>query len=93
MNPNGWSFVRQLGSTSLLVYWVHTELVYGRWFGGMKESLTAGQAALMAAAIIGLMIALSVARTGWKDRPGFPVWFRQQWTALRADAVPQPAGD
>ena len=24
INPNGWSFVRQLGITSLLVYWVHT---------------------------------------------------------------------
>ena len=28
----GWSWVRQLGTTSLLVYWVHIELVYGRWF-------------------------------------------------------------
>lgn len=28
-----WSWVRQFGMTSLLVYWVHVELVYGRWFG------------------------------------------------------------
>ena len=34
-----WSWVRQLGTTSLLVYWVHIELVYGRWFGGFKGSL------------------------------------------------------
>ena len=27
----GWSWVRQFGTTSLLVYWVHVELVYGRW--------------------------------------------------------------
>ncbi len=26
----GWSPVSQLGTTSLLVYWVHIELVYGR---------------------------------------------------------------
>ncbi|MBL0160723.1 MAG: DUF1624 domain-containing protein [Bryobacterales bacterium] len=93
MNPNGWSFVRQLGGTSLLVYWVHTELVYGRWFGAMKESLTAGQAVVMAVLIITLMVLLSVARTGWKDRPGFPVWFRQQWNAWRAEPMAQPAGD
>src|SRR5580698_8829563 len=35
-----WSWVRQLGTTSLLVYWVHIELVYGRWFGAFKESLS-----------------------------------------------------
>ncbi len=93
MNPNGWSFVRQLGSTSLLVYWVHTELVYGRWFGWMKESLNAGQSALMAVLIIAMMIALSLARTGWKDRPGLPVWFRQQWSAWRTMPETQPAGD
>ena len=32
-----WSWVRQLGTTSLLVYWVHIELVYGRWFGAFKD--------------------------------------------------------
>ena len=29
---DGWSWVRQFGTTSLLVYWVHIELVYGRGF-------------------------------------------------------------
>ena len=38
----GWSWVRQLGTTSLLVYWVHIELVYGRWFGFWKENLRPG---------------------------------------------------
>ena len=32
-----WSWVRQLGTTSLLVYWVHIELVYGRWFGCVQR--------------------------------------------------------
>ncbi len=31
-----WSLFRQLGTTSLLVYWVHIELVYGRWFGFLE---------------------------------------------------------
>ena len=35
-----WSWIKQLGTTSLLVYWVHIELVYGRWFGSKKETLT-----------------------------------------------------
>ncbi|MBI4892696.1 MAG: hypothetical protein HY821_18875, partial [Acidobacteria bacterium] len=93
MNPTGWSFVRQLGTTSLLVYWVHTELVYGRWFGVWKESLGVPQTVAMAALIILMMIGLSVARTGWKGNPGLGVILRQQWTALRTEPVNQPAGD
>lgn len=60
-----WSWVRQFGTTSLLVYWVHIELVYGRWFGAEKESLSNLQCALAAVAVILLMLALSVARTRW----------------------------
>lgn len=61
----GWSWVRQLGTTSLLVYWVHTELVYGRWLGAWKENLTVGQTALMAVAVIALMLGISLAQTHW----------------------------
>jgi uncharacterized membrane protein len=65
----GWSWVRQLGTTSLLVYWVHIELVYGRWFGAWKEKLNIYQCAAAAAVVILLMIGLSVLRThvhwGW----------------------------
>ncbi|HYP14575.1 MAG TPA: heparan-alpha-glucosaminide N-acetyltransferase domain-containing protein [Bryobacteraceae bacterium] len=64
----GWSWVRQLGTTSLLVYWVHIELVYGRWFGFWKESLTLGQCTAVSIALIVLMVALSYTRTHW----GFP---------------------
>jgi len=93
MNPNGWSFVRQLGGTSLLVYWVHTELVYGRWFGVWKESLAVPQVLAMVALIVSLMVGLSVARTGWKGRPGVGVVLRQQWNAFRTMPANQPAGD
>src|SRR5262249_25769101 len=37
---NSFSWVRQFGTTSLLVYWVHIELVYGRWLGAKKASLS-----------------------------------------------------
>lgn len=60
-----WSFVRQLGTTSLLVYWVHIELVYGRWLGGWKESLTAGQCALVSVILILLMVGMSALRSNW----------------------------
>jgi uncharacterized membrane protein len=60
-----WSWVRQFGVTSLLVYWVHVELVYGRWFGFLKEQLSIGQTVFAAAVMILLMLALSLMRTNW----------------------------
>jgi hypothetical protein len=59
--------VRQFGTTSLLVYWVHIELVYGRWFGAEKETLSNVQCGLAAAAVILLMLGLSVAKTRWRS--------------------------
>src|SRR6202451_645981 len=60
-----WGWVRQLGTTSLLVYWVHIELVYGRWFGWLKESLGNVQCGIAAVIVILLMIGISVLRTRW----------------------------
>jgi len=57
--------VRQLGTTSLLVYWVHIELVYGRWFGAFKESLGNVWCGVAAVMVILLMVGLSVLRTRW----------------------------
>jgi len=71
----GWSWIRQIGTTSLLVYWVHVELVYGRWFWFFKESLTIGQAAASAILVILAMVALSYARTNWtRLRPAWIPW-------------------
>jgi uncharacterized membrane protein len=58
-----WSLFRQLGTTSLLVYWVHVELVYGRWFGIWKEALSVPQVVVYTVLLIALMTALSVMRT------------------------------
>lgn len=91
VNPDRWSFVRQLGTTSLLVYWVHTELVYGSWFWYWKNSLTAPQSFAVAFGVIALMIILSVLRTGWKDRPGLPVIVRRQWRQWRELPAGAPA--
>jgi hypothetical protein len=65
----GWSWLRQLGTTSLLVYWVHIELIYGRWLGSWKGALTVGQTVAASAALIVVMVLLSVVRTNW-DRIG-----------------------
>lgn len=67
-----WSWVRQLGTTSLLVYWVHIELVYGRWLGYFKENLTLGETTVMAVAVILAMLGLSLLRTNWA---AVRVWF------------------
>jgi fucose 4-O-acetylase-like acetyltransferase len=64
----GFSPVVQLGQTSLLVYWVHMEFVYGR-----LSILPKGRCSI-AAATAGLiiiffaMLALSIGKTNWKKR-------------------------
>jgi hypothetical protein len=69
-SANSWSWIRQFGVTSLLVYWVHIELVYGRWLGAWKERLSVEQTTLAAAGIIGLMLLLSVVRTNFSKIRG-----------------------
>jgi hypothetical protein len=78
----GWSWVRQLGTTSLLVYWVHIELVYGRWFGVWKENLSLAQCAVSALILILVMIGLSYARTNGR-------WPSFGFTGFMPDAEPR----
>jgi uncharacterized membrane protein len=66
VKEGAWSFVRQFGLTSLLVYWVHIELVYGRWFFFLKERLNVAQTVTAAVIVIVLMLALSLIRTNWE---------------------------
>jgi uncharacterized membrane protein len=61
-----WSWLRQLGTASLLVYWVHIELVYGRWFPEWKEHLEAWQCALVAGGLIVLMVILATLKAKLK---------------------------
>lgn len=66
----GWSWVRQFGTTSLLVYWVHIELVYGKasWF--FKDSLNIPQTFIAAAIVIPFMLMVSTIQTHrerWKE--------------------------
>lgn len=73
-NP-GWSWIRQLGTTSLAVYWVHIELTYGRWFQSWKGALNPWQIALASVALILAMVAMSVG-----------IWKVRIWRAARERA-------
>jgi len=57
----GWSFMRQLGTTSLVVYWTHVSLVYGRLTADYRQTLGIGQTLLVSAFMIVLMIGVSLA--------------------------------
>jgi hypothetical protein len=71
---DGWSWVRQFGTTSLLVYWVHIELVYGRAFWFLKSALNVSQTMVAAVFMILLMLAIATVKT-----------YRQQVRAYLAD--------
>ncbi len=62
-----WSIFRQLGTTSLLVYWVHIELVYGRWLAVFKESLGVIPVLFVTAGILALMVGISVLQTRYQE--------------------------
>jgi uncharacterized membrane protein len=68
LGQRGFSPMIQLGNTSLLVYWVHIEFVYGRF-----SILPKGQCSILKATagllvIFLAMLALSLVRTRWKKR-------------------------
>ena len=56
----------QMGQTSLLVYWVHIEFVYGRFSILQKGAQSIPMATLGLLVITAAMVLLSVARTRWK---------------------------
>jgi len=78
----GFSPVIQLGNTSLLVYWVHIEFVYGRFSILPKGRCTIWKASAGLLVIFLAMVGLSVLRTNWKKRRA---------TALRATPAPAAA--
>ncbi len=81
---DGWSWVRQFGTTSLLVYWVHIELIYGRWLWFWKNGLNVGQTVAAAIALILLMLGLSTAKT-YRHRIGTWIADTGWWWAPRIE--------
>jgi uncharacterized membrane protein len=71
--------LRQLGQTSLLVYWVHIEFVYGKFSILPKMSEGVWMATLGLAIIFVAMLLLSIARTRTKGRGGEVLaWVRRR---------------
>src|SRR5206468_7215931 len=64
----GFSPLIQLGNTSLLIYWVHIEFVYGRFSILPRRSLTIAGASAGLLIIFLAMLALSFVRTKTKGR-------------------------
>jgi len=64
----GFSPVIQLGKTSLLVYWVHIEFVYGRLSILPKRACSIPKATFGLFAIFLAMLALSILRTRYQKR-------------------------
>jgi peptidoglycan/LPS O-acetylase OafA/YrhL len=85
--PEGWSWVRQFGTTSLLVYWVHIELIYGRWMWFFKENLNVLQTVVISAAVILFMLGLSVAKT---RRVELRAWLSRFSRGTPANGLPAP---
>lgn len=80
-----WDPLVQLGKTSLLVYWVHIEFVYGRFSFLPKRGTSIATASLGLLIIFLAMLALSVARTRYKGR-GLAVtgWWKKAEPAAAA---------
>ena len=76
----GFSPVIQLGQTSLLVYWVHIEFVYGRFSIMHKRSQSIDSATYGLLTIILMMLAISIVRTRTKGS------FANSRTSLRRPA-------
>jgi uncharacterized membrane protein len=66
------SFMRQLGQTSLTVYWIHVNLCYGLISKRLHHELDMTQATVGFVAMTGLMLLVSLAKTkywdGWRKR-------------------------
>ena len=70
--------IQQLGRTSLFIYWVHVELVYGVSATSLKGSLSLGQTVIAYVVFTLLLLAASLI----KD------WVVRQWRELRAPRAP-----
>jgi uncharacterized membrane protein len=83
----GFSWVTQLGQTSLFVYWIHVDLCYGGISKPLRAKLTLPQAVLALAGLVLLMLGASLLWARWKGQV-------KAWRAARAGgaAVSSSAG-
>lgn len=71
--PESFSFMRLMGRHSLMVYWVHIALVYGRLTSGLQKNLNWPQAIIALILTVALMVLLAWAVENWpRIRPRIP---------------------
>lgn len=75
-----WSPMQQLGRTSLFVYWIHVEMVYGLITLPIHRALSLGQAWMAFAAFCVLMLVCSIAKSRAVE------WWRWRRTIAPAEA-------
>jgi uncharacterized membrane protein len=71
-----WSPMQQLGGTSLFIYWIHVEMVYGLISLPLHKSLSWGQAWFAFACFSAFMLVCSIAKdrvVGWWRTPATTV--------------------
>ena len=84
----GQAWVRQLGVTSLFIYWLHLEVVYGQWVApGARGALAIEDAVWGMAALVLAMVAASYARTS------VDAWRARSRDRMKAGPVTPAAGD
>jgi len=66
--PRGWSPIALLGRSSLFIYWVHVELVYGVFSKPLHQAMSLPQALASCAAFTLLMLAIAMLKTRYWDR-------------------------
>ena len=76
-----WSPMRQFGRTSLFIYWIHVELVYGFFSWNLRKSLSWGSTWIAYAAFVVLMLGCSIAKDRFVD-----------WKRGRVPVRPSSAG-
>lgn len=85
----GFSPVIQYGQTSLLVYWVHIQFVYGMLSILPKKGCGIPKATLGLAIIMAAMLGLSILRTNYKNRKSAATASRRAPAALGDPAAAQ----
>ncbi len=84
--PERFGPVRQLGRTSLLMYWVHIEIVFGHLSGGyllnLKKQLSFAQASVGWLVLSLAMLLLSIARTRYLGAFRAAALFEHLWSEL-----------
>jgi uncharacterized membrane protein len=64
---SGWSPMITLGRASLIVYWLHVDIVYGRLFHGFAQTLDVSSALLQLVWLAPLMLLVASGRSGLRQ--------------------------